>query len=187
VSCSRRPATQEPEWEVVLGEVCDYDDALALYSLFASGDTLFANDLPVDALDTGIAILSQRCFAGFLAEHLASLDGAAWDYMSFYTHDFDAIPERVDALVARCREAGVELHHRPEPPSHWRVIASLLASDADLAAFAILARDYTANSWPIDLEDELPMPRQVDTVATAAQLADLIARGRRAGVVLRRS
>lgn len=179
---------QEPEWEAVLVQVRDIDDALALSSMFEyRDDVLFANDLPADALVTGAALLSERGFASFLADHLNSLDGGGWTYTDLYsaTRGTDGTQERVDSLVERCRAAGVELHHRPQPPTPWRVVVSQLACDADLAAFAMLASEYTANSWRIDLEVNLAMPRQVVDVATSEQMEDFVARCRRAGVVLR--
>ncbi|MDB4962555.1 MAG: hypothetical protein JWP01_2554 [Myxococcales bacterium] len=109
---------QAPEWETVLVQVRDIDDALALSSMFEyRDDVLFANDLPADALVTGAAILSERGFASFLADHLSSLDGARWTYTDLYrpTRGIDGAQDRVDSLVERCRGAGVELHHRPQP------------------------------------------------------------------------
>jgi hypothetical protein len=179
---------QEPEWEVVLAQVREIDDALALSSLFEyRDDTLFANDLPADALSTGASLLSERGFASLLADHLNSLDEAGWTYTDLYrpTRGVDGTRERVAALVERCRAAGVELSHRARPPTPWRVVVAQLAGDADLAAFATLASEYLANHWPIDLEVELAMPPRTARIATPAELADLIARCRRAGVALR--
>lgn len=180
---------QEPEWEAVLVQVRDIDDAFALSTMFEyRDDVLFANELPADALVTEDTFLSERGFASFLAEHLNSLDGVGrWTYMDLYrpTRGTEGTQERVDSLVERCRAGGVELHHRPQPPKPWRVVVSQLACDADLAAFAMLASGYTANSWPIGLAADLAMPRQVADVATSEQMEDFVARCRRAGVVLR--
>jgi len=179
---------QEPEWAAVFDAVHDLEDALALMALFEyRSDALFANDLPVDALLTEAAFLSERGFADLLATHLNARTGSALAYTDLYspTRSHDAEKDRIDALIERCHDAGVELHHRPEPPTPWRVVISQLADDTDLAVFAILRRHYSANSWWIDLEVDLEMPREVAPIATAGQLADLVARCRRAGVVLR--
>lgn len=166
----------------MLAEIHDLDDALALTWLFEHGDTLFANGLPVDALITGAAFLSERGLAHFLVTHLGML--GEWDYMQLYSRGPDAEPRHVDDLIERCRDAGVELHHRPDLPTPWKVVLQQLATDSDLAAFAILASSYSANSWWFDLDD-VARPRAVEIEATPEQLADLIARCRRAGVVMR--
>jgi hypothetical protein len=178
---------QEPEWEAVLAQVRDFEDALALASLFEI-DTLYANELPLDALATGAAFLSDRGLADLLAQHLMSLAPCTYTYLDLYspTRGRDGSRERIAALVRRCCAAGVELHHRERPPTPWNVVVAQLASDADRAAFAELAQHYTANSWWIDLEVDLAMPAPASSPATPAQVADLVARCRRAGVVLRR-
>ncbi len=158
---------QEPEREIVLRQVRDFDDALALTSRFeCREDVLFANELPIFALRTGDAVLSQRGFADFLAQLLHTIDGGSWTYMHLYMCGSDASSRAVDALFARCGAAGVVLETRPPPLSRWRIVASQVRSEGDTCAYAALAECFVANNGSFDeLED--------------------VARCRRAGVALR--
>lgn len=183
MACS--PSTQQEwEWATVLEQVRDLDDARALYTMFIHSAELYADELPAYALITEAAILSHRSFAGFLMRHLGSTD--QWAYTTLYSSSEDATAEQIESLVERCRDAGVELHVREEAPTPWRVVLGQLANDADAAAFDVLAAHYTANSWWIDLEVDLVRPVASST-ATDEQVEDLIARCRRAGVVLRQN
>jgi hypothetical protein len=184
-----RYGPQEPEWETVLHQVRDIDDALALSSLFEyRDDVLFANDISIDALVTDAMLLSERGFADLLASHLHTLDGESWSYVDLYrpTRGRDAEQDRVADLIARCRAAGIELTHRSQPPTPWRVVLAQVASEPDAAALTALVADHVANNWPIDLEDDLPALPSASVVATPEQIDDFRARCRRAGVALRR-
>jgi hypothetical protein len=108
-------------WTVVLAEIADLADAVALLSLHAdapAGETLCADGAPIDALVApGIP---YGAVTAVLAVHLARIGAATLD-----DDALDAARERAESddprghaaaiasLIARCREAGVELAYKP--------------------------------------------------------------------------
>jgi hypothetical protein len=182
----RQLPRQPPEWAIVFDEIKNIDDAIALMGLFEHGDdTLYANDLPIDAFVRSWAFLGERSLSEWLAQLLRARDGGPWKYTDIYTVSRGTEPDSgvTDALVARCRARGVELAHRPSPPSPWRVVLAQVVSVADAGAMAMLAAHYVANNWPFEL-DEVRVPPTSARATRPGELADFIARCRKAGVYL---
>jgi hypothetical protein len=74
---------------------------------------LLANGRPISDLFEDGVVPSARGVAGRIADQLHSPDGPRWSYTDFYSPSRGPDPtrEELKAFVARCRDAGVTLHH----------------------------------------------------------------------------
>jgi hypothetical protein len=100
-------------WRVVLAQVRDPSDALALMWLFETRNTeLLANGTSIgEILD---AAPSERGVSDLLAEHLTSIDGEPWTYTDFYGPSRGSLQptmEDVEAFCRRCELADVQLRY----------------------------------------------------------------------------
>jgi hypothetical protein len=98
-------------WYVVLAQVRDPSDALALMWLYESCNSeLLANGTSIGEILEFVP--SERGVSALLAKHLTSIDGEPWTYTDFYgpsRGSLNPTMEDVEALCRRCELAGVLL------------------------------------------------------------------------------
>jgi len=180
-------AGQPPEWAAVFREIRTLDDAITLMRLYMTRDqTIYANDLPLDAFTRDWGVLTQRSLSYWFADFLQDDRGVSCSFGDVYEGALDAPdPVQTEDLRARCRAAGVELTLREAPDDPWFVVREQVSSEADAACFHLLCAQHTANSLHYDPMDGATPPPAPRREPSGDELSSFVARCRSSGVIVR--